>query len=283
VGGEVRLGRSTISRSGGETKYEKAMPGFWVNYTLPQLSSYLKPVVAVNLFSERAYAAFAHEMEHFRYWKEIYLGLLAQGMEKSEAVKQAYLIADREENLIHHERKAVEAEIAAEQTEDQLFNRRRHKERPRHDEDFGIVNRRMYPEFESLRRVLLRLAQNPHDERDLAQARDLMRIQIEYAVKMREQNMNNKTGMIERMKSVIYGRDETLTKWETSPLIDMLALPFGIERLEADLTVAAFMQLYLEVIKDLGLPNDLPSSEFLKFAKNLGLKDPSNQQQQQQQ
>jgi hypothetical protein len=59
-------------------------------------------------------------------------------------------------------------------------------------------------------------------------------------------------------------------KWQAASLIEVIALPFGVERLEMDYTFPMFVSLYRQVLKDLNLQDDfnpLPFTEI--FGENL--------------
>lgn len=253
MGGELRFGYEKETFADASERVGPLVAGFWVNYTKPNLSSYLKPVINFDPSAPRAYATLAHEMSHFRDWKEKYLQLRSLGLSEAEAATDAQKFIEQEDQVLFGERRAVDAEIAAEKLFRDGFNRPRLNERASRDWDLGIVNRRMYPEFEATRRVLNKV---PQDDGSKSRAKELIKIQVLAAVKAKEK------ALTEYKKEM---KPEQFKSWESATAIDLLVLPFGIERLVQDRTLPLFLRIYEEVLFETGLPTDVPNSKMLSI------------------
>lgn len=269
MGGEIRISLEESAFKNGKVYLASSDPGFWVNYTLPNLSSYLRPIINLNPFDPRAYSALAHEMVHFRDWRKLYQEFRAQGLSHEEAAKKAQIETDLDENLLHGERAALQAEIEAEKNYKNPFNRFRKHERASEPWQFGIVNRTSYPEFEALRRILLDIKSGKASSGDQVVASELMKTQIEAAQAARLLILTNP--VMQKNAESVPGNFEL---WQKSKLIDLLCFPFGIERLEKDKTLKSFIALFKQVAESLHMQSEVEGS-----LTSLRLNETQNDQQ----
>lgn len=305
AGGELRLPQKVRTDALGKKVFQESIGGFWVNYTLPELTSFLRPVISFDVTAQpgsmkeaRKLAVLSHEMEHFRYWKETYDKMLSEGLPKAEALKSAYLYVDSLDNIVANERRALNKEI---EVEKQMAERLgvSHLGYPIEDTQFGYANRMLYPEFEGMRRHLLNYTDENYSKAEqaesLAKAKELIRKQVLSVTVMRKNalaKLSQTDGFFKRAMRVLapnsaskfWTKDDYIL-WQQTSHVDLIAFPYGIEWLLGQHTISLFVKLYKEVTTELGLEDDLASSSTFKALAKSGADMSSfkNEQQQGQQ
>jgi|GEM_PF-2989732 len=238
-GGEVRLIRMRVL-NGSEDKFvewQHESPYFWVNLN-PASTSFLKPVIGIDLTGDRALAAFHHEMEHFKIWLESYHAQRNSGLDHEAAARAAVDHVWQQDMIVYGERKAVEAEMQAERSyPDHPFNQSQGKIRPTNYWEMGYINRITYPEYQVVRQILHQHANN-NKELDLKSLRYYLEEMVRAALDL-------------RAKAQDYLRvnpdDQIESYWRNPTMSDLLLRPNGRERLEQERTLLLF-ELYLNEI-----------------------------------
>ncbi len=241
-GGQVRLMKNRIL-TGTDRKvfagWGFESPYFWVNLD-PTSKSYLIPVIGIDLLRDRAIAALAHEMEHFKIWLENYHLQLEAGLDREAAAKAAVAHVWQQDMIVYGERRAVEAEMQAERDYPHSeFNKAKHLHRPRDLWEKGYVNRLLYPEFEAVRQVLHRHV-NMHQDLDRETLHKYMTVIVQRTLEMREEALAH----LEQQEL----SDSALGDyWRRSSVSQLVTKPYGIERLMEQRTLHLF-NLYLDEI-----------------------------------
>lgn len=288
-GGELRLARSRVAGSPDAIFDEGAY--FWVNFERKDSSSYLKPIIAIDLTEPMALASLAHEFEHFLFWRNMYQQGRTNGLGHPEAIEWAARQIDLNEFWLLSERAAVKAEMAIEQTIDKdIFARAElsHR-RAQTPVDIGYVNRITYPEFSVLRRLLMsRVAKGRWDGNDEKRAIELVQFLTEAAVVGREQAINtlkeyatksrwskaelaeiNRSRDLRKIANFSFppqlnqsDMDSSAKGWENLTIYDVLVKPYG----ESELTKEGTLNLFKEMLaaelfsrreNDYGVPREL--------------------------
>jgi uncharacterized circularly permuted ATP-grasp superfamily protein len=143
-GGEIRLIRNKHKKSG-EWLNDVPTPYFWMQGG--------KPVIGIDLAQDYAATALAHELEHFRMWKEIKDDLIAGGMDPKLAAQRALSTgSDDPEMRIRGEARSIAAELKME-LNDSEFNRG-YRLRARSPLHIEYTTRTTYPQAEAVRELL---------------------------------------------------------------------------------------------------------------------------------
>jgi uncharacterized circularly permuted ATP-grasp superfamily protein len=144
-GGEVRLVRNKHMKSGSWLE-GTASAYFWLN-------DGDKPIIGIDLAQDYAATALAHELEHFRMWKEIKDELVEGGMPESRAKREALMrVSGNAEMRMRGEKRSIQAEFKME-LKDSEFNRG-YDLRARSAIEPGYTARICYPQAEGVRELL---------------------------------------------------------------------------------------------------------------------------------
>jgi hypothetical protein len=221
-----------------------------VNVWNDQLTSYLKPVIAIDLRQDRAFAGFAHEMEHFRDWKKLYDKYRQAGLDHETATRKSVEEHLSPDNYVAGERKALDAEIKNEiQYAEHIFNQSREGRRAHFFYEFNYVNRMSYPEFEGVLQ-LLRFQRNGQtiDE-------NLLKSYFEHLITF---SLNTKSEAIAYLKfqeNLTDKQIRDLYSWEDASVLEMLIYPYGIERLTGENLYNTFVTQLARHAKSMGWNN----------------------------
>lgn len=216
-GGEIRLAR--VSHGPGSLSHWDP-PYFWVNFTLNNLSSYLKPVIAIDLTEPMALPAIAHEHGHFLYWRKLYHQAIAQKMTHEQAMEWSAKAAFEDEHWILSEHEAVTAEMAMEKAvaNDPLARTSHESRRAQMPVDWGYVNRVTYPEFAVVRNKLERRKTNPKTwtEQDEARTKELIAFLVDSALEGKQNALDLVEDLIKRKGDFEPLTEEEYSEWNKS-------------------------------------------------------------------
>lgn len=164
VDGELRFTGERTVRPHEGLSWDTSGAYFWVNHSNPNLSSYLKPIIAVNLFGNNSLEMLSHEFEHFKRWRLIYQKLKAENSElplknrRSDndlRIQAALFVEENPEEWLESETNAVEAELNSQINEaHHTFNHSNLKPLPYKNTQFGYAARRLYPFVQAIRIAL---------------------------------------------------------------------------------------------------------------------------------
>lgn len=248
-GGEVRwvLRERIESTPVGQQIFFAQEPAyFWINLS-PDSPSYLKPVIGIDLSQELALAGLHHELAHFRMLRDRYQELRLKGLNHEEAMRSAYAEVSGDKGTLVGERRAVDAEIAAERAYlgnpyMQYFGPLR---RASHYFDRHYVNRFLYPEFEALRMHLYHHVDSGHtlDENFLRET---------FTTVIRK-SLENRERALEYWRER-EGSEEIIHSLRSATVRSLLTEPFGAERLEVDGTVRLFDSWLARICGELHVP-----------------------------
>lgn len=278
-GGEIRMLRRGFSA---DAKYEQTSwepPYFWVNL-YEGSSSYLRPVIAIDLFKHNSLPALKHELEHFRFWHKLYNKHRALGLNHEEATKSAVSEALSVEEYPKSERLAVDAEIKTElQYSDHLFCDTAMGSRPNKIYQDGYVNRITYPEFEGVKNIVYKYRHRNSQDDINARNNDakildaalndphsilFFQSMIRTAFEMRRKAIETLFHARDVLRSgderAILALDKHLDDssisyllhyWQSRSLVDLVIYPYGIERLSSENYTNEFLAQFDKVAKQM--------------------------------
>jgi hypothetical protein len=234
-GGEVRLlGREDLEETPAGMRHHMGQEPayFWINLN-PQSSSYLKPVIGIDLSRPTSLAGLYHELEHFRYVRELYQIERSKGLNHEDALRAAYAQTDTDQGTVEGERRAVNAELKAElEMQDHPFNSTLGGTRDAiYFYEPAFANRMTYPEFEGVRRHLHRhkWQNEPLNETFV---RNTLKTAIETALSI-------KARAIEHWQQKDQVQADTFRK---ANVYSMMTEPYGAPRLVTNLIGLEFRQ-----------------------------------------
>lgn len=253
AGGQVRLLRSRRTSPTGIITWQKEGPYFWVNLNR-ESSSYLIPVIAIDLAQSGALPALMHELQHFRMWKEFNDRFIGEGASREKAAHDAVDAVWTVDNQILGEQRAVSAEMQAEKDHPDHPLSRVGFHRPLHFYERGYVNRVTYPQFEAIRQHL-RAVKWQGQDRDEAL---LERIMSEAVTVARDTKEKAVAHWRDRSFATIDGEEARgeMARAQLSSIFELLVRPYGMERLEGDQTVQDFMSVLRTSCDKLGISQE---------------------------
>lgn len=234
------------------------------------------PVIGIDLTQDFALAALAHEMEHFRMWREIRADLIAKGVAPSAASLEANTELNTSANRVIGERRSVDAEMDAERRPDSHWNTG--ALRPSTPTERGYATRIAYPEIEGVRDALHR-ARWSEDPLDVEAAKTYLSRAIAIALDTRRAGFagleaqaaqaarSSRVQSLELRNQAFALRDRAV--WDT--LFDAPT----VERFTSDETLDGLIELFAEVY------GEAPLRAFAIGARDLArLEDQPTQAQQ---
>ncbi len=145
AGGEIRAIRHRLS---GSNNWLEGAPSPYF-----RMNESGKPIIGIDFSQSHSLAALAHEMEHFRMWKEFKNQALEKGMKDSAASIDANKKLNLASNKYLGEKRSLAAEMKIETTVDSELNKGLELP-PREIDDYGYINRMSYPRIEAIREAL---------------------------------------------------------------------------------------------------------------------------------
>ncbi len=243
AGGELRISRVKVID--GDKVYYKSeqVPYFWVNYSLHNLTSYLRPVISIDLSKEDALEALSHEKGHFNFYgRELHKANQA-GLEGLEAAKVAAERAHSDEGSLLSEREAVADEMKSQREyRGHLFAG---SYRALEIWEKGYINRITYPEFWSLKRWLLIKKGGSKDPMVDEMIEDRMSQILDRVVEVKTQLKKMKLDpKVSRDRTKLASIKSTLARSD----YELMLFPYGYEDLTKDQTFDEFSR-YLEKLR----------------------------------
>lgn len=259
MGGEVRLlsrVKSGTDQTAPRFSWEPAY--FWVNpkpfnWEKQPLTTF-KPIISIDLTQDYALAALLHEFEHFKMWRQFYNDFRNRGLNHERACLAANHELGKTENWYLGEKLALGAETYAEHNHPNHPYMHAHFRKPLEYYEKNYVNRMMYPAFEAFNQELRkkfdkkkRVARSYSD----SVAHDYMREMVTFAYETKEAALDY------YKKRPGYQSDQMIDWLKNSTLFDLLARPYGIERLQALGRQKDFEQMLLKVCAERKIDQNL--------------------------
>lgn len=258
-GGQVRLVKSRdrdLSSGVVQTWYHEPAY-FWTN-TDENSSSYLIPVIAIDLAQDHALAALHHELVHFKIWLSIYQGNLARGFNRQAAVAAANAEVIKESMILDGEKQAIAAEMQIDREfPHHPFNRPRGMVRAREFWHPTYVNRVTYPEFSAIVN-LFRDASLKGGTPNVSRVKFYLKYLIGFAEENRRRALTYLKLDPSHVRHPSYAElaekfGDLSSYWQSSSVYTLVSRPSGLERFPHDGSVALFRQLFHEACNELGI------------------------------
>jgi len=226
--------------------YEPAY--FWVNLGegSGQETSYMTPVIGIDLTQLYALSGLAHEVDHMKMWKERYDQLHALNLDHKIICSRI----DYEMGTTNYHSRSENRAMAAEMRIERLFPNHPYMQtdgiiKPTEYFHFGYVNRMSYDDFEELKNEMKKDSYS--EERAMSYMRKLVAFAHE-----------TKARALELPPETIDPR------WKAATIYDLLVRPAGIERLEFYKTKRRFQSLLIKACEEFGISECIEAKDIVQ-------------------